>query len=66
MLRPSRDPWVPWTTFSPFRATDSPRVATYGTTARPQPHSAGPAFRVLVWVRAADGSVQRVPLPLRR
>jgi hypothetical protein len=67
MVRLCRDPWVPWTTFAPFRAIDPDlRAATYGTDLEPRLRRR-PPFLALLWVRAADGTVRRLPLePPRR
>jgi hypothetical protein len=63
MLKPSRDPWVPWATFSPF-LTVGPET-TVADSAGEQ-HSAAPTLRALLWVREPDGIVRRVPLPAAR
>jgi hypothetical protein len=63
MVRLCRDPWVPWTVFSPFRAIGPDRSVTADVTPVPAPPSpARPVYRVSLWVRGDDGTIRSVPL----
>lgn len=65
LVRLSRDPWVPWTTSSPFEPIAPERRAVTNETAiERQPQPGAPAVSALLWVRAADGTMRRVLLPL--
>lgn len=65
LVRLSRDPWVPWTTSSPFEPiAPERRAVTSGMAMDGQPERGAPPVSALLWVRQADGTVQRVLLPL--
>jgi hypothetical protein len=67
MERLCRDPWVPWTVFSPLCPSGPDRYVTADVTSVPAPaDSTRPVYRAALWVHADDGAVRCVPLAAER